>query len=70
MSAYKFYIPSTGKPIHSNQAKFDGDMYPYRNQEMIAGKLAEDNNVDILSELKKDVKWIEYGETINLNEFE
>ena len=37
---------------------------------MIASKLAEDNSVDILSELKKDVKWIEYDETINLNEFE
>ena len=70
MSAYKFCIPSTGKLINSNQAKFDEDMHPYRNQEMIADKLAEDNNVDILSELKKDVKWIDYNETINLNEFE
>jgi hypothetical protein len=45
-------------------------MYPYRNQDIIAGKLAEDNNVDILSELKQDVTWIEYDETVNLNEFE
>ncbi len=70
MSAYKFYIPSTGQLINSNQAKFDEDVFPYCNQEMIEGKLAEDNHVDILSQLKKNVNWIEYDETINLADFE
>ena len=37
---------------------------------MIEGKLAEDSNVDILSQLRKDVNWIEYDETINLTDFE
>jgi len=48
MSAYKFYIPSSGKCIVSNQARFDEESFPYRNQDMIRGKLDEDNNIEIL----------------------
>ena len=70
MSAYKFYVPSTGQIINLNQAKFDEDFYPYRNQDMIEGMLADDHNVDILSEMQKDVVWIEYNDQINLHEFE
>ncbi len=46
MSAYKFYIPSSGKCIVSNQARFDEGSFPYRNQDMIRGKLDEDNNIN------------------------
>jgi hypothetical protein len=70
MSAYTFYMPSTGQLMYSNQAKFDEELYPYRNQDMIEGMLADDHNVDILSQLQKDVKWIEYNDRINLHEFE
>ena len=70
MSAYKFYIPSTGQLMYSNQAKFDEDFFPYRNKDMIEGQLADDLNVDILSQLQKDVKWIEYDDRTNLHDFE
>ncbi len=49
MSAYKFYIPSSGKCIVSNQAPFDEELLPYRNQDMISGELDEDNNLENLS---------------------
>ena len=72
MSAYKLYIPSTGQLMFSNQAKFDEDFFPYCNKDMIEGQLADDLNVDILSQLQKDVKWIdsEYDDHINLHDFE
>jgi hypothetical protein len=70
MSAYKFYVPSTGQVIYSNQAKFDENFYPYRNQDMIEGMLADDHNVDILSQLQKDVTWVEFDDKMNLHEFE
>ena len=70
MSAYKFYIPSTGQLMYSNQAKFDENFFPYRNKDMIENHLADDCNVDILSELQKDITWIEYNDQINLHDFE
>jgi hypothetical protein len=70
MSTYKFYAPSTGQIIYSNQAKYDEELYPYRNQDMIERTLADGHNVDILSQLQEDVTWIEYNDRINLHEFE
>jgi hypothetical protein len=52
MRAYKFYVPSTGQIMYSNQAKFDEELYPYRNQDMIQGMLVD--TVDILSQLQKE----------------
>ncbi len=55
MSVYKFYTPSSGKYIVSNQAQFDEESFPssYRNQDMISRKiiisLDENNNFEILS---------------------
>ena len=37
---------------------------------MIEGQLAADLNVDVLSQLQKDVKWIEYDDQINLLDFD
>ncbi len=37
---------------------------------MKVGHLADDCNVDILSEMQKNVKWIEYNGHINLCDFE
>jgi hypothetical protein len=47
MSRYKFFISLRGKCIVSNQAGFDEESFPYRNQDMIIGKLAEDSNLKI-----------------------
>jgi hypothetical protein len=65
MSGYKFYIPSSGKCIVSNQARFDEKSFPYRNQDMISGKLAEDNNLENLSEVHW-TRWIDFTPEINL----
>ncbi len=37
---------------------------------MIEGKLSDEFDGNILSELQKDVKWIEYNDHINLHDFE
>ncbi len=68
MSAYKFYIPSSGKCIVSNQARFDEESFPYRNQDMIRGKLDEDNNLEILSVDKLPTRWIDFTLDLNLSE--
>jgi hypothetical protein len=60
MSAYKFYIPLSGKCIISNQARFDEESFPYRNQDMIKGKLDADNDLDVLSADKRPTRWIDF----------
>jgi hypothetical protein len=70
MSAYKFYIPSSRKCIVSNQARFDEESFPYRNQDMIRGKLDEDNNLEILSVDKLPTRCIEFTQEINLDQYE
>jgi hypothetical protein len=70
MSVYKFYIPSSGKCIVSNQAQFDEESFPYRNQDMIRGKLDEDNNLKILSVDKLPTRWIDFTLEINLDQYE
>jgi hypothetical protein len=67
---YKFYFPSSGKCIVSNQAQFDEESYPYRNQDMIRGKLDEDNNLEILSVDKLLTRWIDFTPEINLDQYE
>ena len=37
---------------------------------MIDGRISEDNEVEILSQVQKEVKWIEYAPYIDLNDFE
>ncbi len=37
---------------------------------MTEGHLADYCNVDIFSELQKDITWIEYNDQINLHDFE
>jgi hypothetical protein len=67
----KFYIPSTGKCIVLNQGRVGEDVFPYQNQDMIEGKLAEDNNLEILSQVKHPVKWMDFTSDFNLdNNFE
>ena len=61
MSAYKFYIPSTGQLMYSNHAKLVENFCPYQNKDMIEGHLADGCNVDILSELQKDVTVLLHG---------
>jgi hypothetical protein len=70
MSAYKFNIPSSGKCIVSNQARLDEESFPYRNQDMIRGKLDEDNNLEILSVGKLPTRWIDFTLEINLDQYE
>ncbi len=70
MSAYKFYIPSSGKCIVSNQTQYDEESFPYRNQDMISGKLDEDNNLKILSVDKLPTRWIDFTPEINLDQCE
>ena len=70
MSSYKFWIPSTGQIMCTNQARFDEELFPYRNKEMIDGRISEDNEVEILSQVQNEVKWIEYAPYIDLNDFE
>jgi hypothetical protein len=43
---------------------------PYRNQDMISGKLAEDNNLEILSEGQRLTRWIDFTPEINLHQYE
>jgi hypothetical protein len=69
-SAYKFYIPSSGKCIVSNQARFDEESFPYRNQDMIRGKLDEDNKIENLSVDKLPTRWIDFTQEINLDQYE
>jgi hypothetical protein len=70
MSAYKLYIPSSAKCIVSNQARFDEESFPYRNQDMIRGKLEEDNNLEILSVDKLPTRRIDFTPEINLDQYE
>ena len=60
MSCHKFWVLSTSQLVHINQAKYDEDLSPYRNKEMIEGRLAEDSDMDILSQEIPEVKWIQY----------
>jgi hypothetical protein len=70
MSAYRFYIPSSEKCIVSNQARFDEESFPSRNQELIRGNLDEDNNLEILSVDKLPTRWIDFTPGINLDQYE
>ncbi len=47
-SRYKFYVPSTGQHMYSNQAKCDEDLYPYQNQDMIEGMPADESVMTIM----------------------
>jgi hypothetical protein len=49
---------------------FDEDFLLYISKDMIEGKLSDEFDGNILSELQKDVKWIEYNDHINLHDFE
>jgi hypothetical protein len=70
MSCRKFWVPSTGQFVYTNQAKYDEDWFPYRNKEIIEGRLAEDSDMDILSQEIPEVKWIQYTSDIDLMDFE
>ena len=52
------------------QARFDEESFPYRNQDMIRGKLDEDNNLEILSVDKLPTRWIDLPPEINLDQYE
>jgi hypothetical protein len=70
MSGYKFYTLSPGKCIVSNQDRFDEESFTYRNQDMICRKLAEDNNLEILSEVQRQSRWIDSTPEIILDQYE
>ena len=70
MSCHKFWVPSTSKLVYTNQAKYDEDLFPYRNKDMIEGRLAEDSYKDILSQEIQEVKWIQHTPDIDLMDFE
>ena len=70
MSCYKFWVPSTGQLTYTNQAKLDEDLFPYRNKEMTEGSLAEDSDMDKLSQEIPEVKWIQYTPDIDLMDSE
>jgi hypothetical protein len=70
MSAYKFYFSSSGKCIASNQARFDEESFPYKIQDMISGKLDENNNLKILSADKRHTRWIDFTPEINMDQYE
>jgi hypothetical protein len=48
-SGYKLYIEETGKILISNQIKFDENLYPYRNCDMVSQHLYEIAVVDVMS---------------------
>ncbi len=54
----------------SNRAWFVEDSHPYRNQDIIEGKLAQDNNLEILSQRKPLINWIDFTPETNLAVFE
>ncbi len=74
MSVYKFNIPSSGKCIVSNQARFDEESFPYRvrnrNQDMFRGKLDEDKNIEILSVDKLPTRWVDFTPEVNPDQYE
>jgi hypothetical protein len=37
---------------------------------MISGKLAEDNNLEILSEVQRQTRWIDSTQKVNLDQYE
>ena len=45
-------------------------VFPFQNKEMIEGKLAKDNDFNILSEVKPPTKWIDFTPKMDLNNFE
>jgi hypothetical protein len=69
MSGYKFCIPLSGKCIVSSQDLFDEESFPYRNQDMISGKLAKDNNLEVLSEVQLPTRWIDFTPEIKLDQY-
>ncbi len=50
ISGYKLYIEETGKILISNQVKFDENLYPYRNRDMVSQHL---HDITIKSLLNK-----------------
>ena len=63
-------VVSTGQLVYTNQAKIDEELFPYRNKEMIEGRLAEDGDMNIQSQEIPEVKWIQYTPDIDLMAFE
>jgi hypothetical protein len=48
-SGYKLYIEGTGKVLISNQVKFNENLYPYQNSEMVSQHLNDITVVDVMS---------------------
>jgi hypothetical protein len=51
-SGYKLYIEETGKILISNQVKFDENLYPCRNCNMVSQHL---NNITVVDVMPLDI---------------
>ena len=69
-SGYKFYIESSGKTLISNQAKFDENLFPYRNPDMINELIDEFSQLDVMYPEPGEYQWIQFGPDVDLNNFE
>ncbi len=69
-SGYKLLIEGTSKVVISNQVKFDENLYPYRNRNIIEQNLSELAELDIVTRDNGDCEWIKFTPETNLNDFE
>ncbi len=65
-SGYKLYIEGTGKILISNQVRFDENLYPYRNCEMVSQHLDDITVVDVMSLDTGNYEWIHFTPEIDL----
>jgi hypothetical protein len=69
-SGYKLYIEGTGKILISNQVRFDENLYPYRNSEMVSQHMNDITVVDVMSLYTGNYEWIHFTPEIDLGGFE
>jgi hypothetical protein len=69
-SGYKLYIEETGKILISNQVRFNENLYPYRNCDMVSQHLNDIAVVDVTSLDTGDCNWTHFTPEIDLCGFE
>ncbi len=71
-SGYKLYIEKTSKILISNQVKFDENLYPCRNCDMVSSSqnLHDTTEMDMMSLNTGEYKWINFTQEIDLSGLE
>ncbi len=69
-SGYTLYNEVTGNILISNQVKFDENLYPYRNSDMVWQHLHDITVVDVMSLDTGEYNWIHFTLEMDLSEFE